>query len=178
MLQTLSILIQNIRSETAIFYLFSNNVVNEIVAMRFDFEDDEVLGYFINLLKTISLKFNASTVQFFFQDDGERSSFPLYTEAVKFINHRDGMVRAAVRTLTLNVYTIRDPAVQAFVVSKPASNYFNELAIFVAEQCEVRACLPHAHALLRHAWMPWLPCWHPTPHACMHGGSRACRDMT
>ena len=87
-LQTLSILIQNIRSTTAIFYLFSNNVVNEIVAMRFDFEDDEVLGYFINLLKTISLKFNASTVQFFFQDDGERSSFPLYTEAVKFINHR------------------------------------------------------------------------------------------
>ena len=53
-LQTLSILIQNIRSTTAIFYLFSNNVVNEIVAMRFDFEDDEVLGYFINLLKTIS----------------------------------------------------------------------------------------------------------------------------
>ena len=87
-LQTLSILIQNIRSTTAIFYLFSNNVVNEIVAMRFDFEDDEVLGYFINLLKTISLKFNSSTVQFFFQDDGERSSFPLYAEAVKFINHR------------------------------------------------------------------------------------------
>ncbi|BDA41766.1 probable protein CLEC16A homolog at N-terminal half [Coccomyxa sp. Obi] len=135
-LQTLSILIQNIRSTTAIFYLFSNNLVNEIVAMRFDFEDDEVLGYFINLLKTISLKFNSSTVQFFFHDDGERSSFPLYTEAVKFINHRDGMVRAAVRTLTLNVYSIRDPAVQAFVVSKPASNYFNELAIFIAEQCQ------------------------------------------
>lgn len=136
-LQTLSILIQNIRSTTAIFYLFSNNMVNEIVAMRFDFEDDEVLGYFINLLKTISLKFNASTVQFFFHDDGETSSFPLYTEAVKFINHRDGMVRAAVRTLTLNVYSIRDPAVQAFVISKPASNYFNELAIFIAEQCQV-----------------------------------------
>lgn len=47
------------------------------------------------------------------------------------------MVRAAVRTLTLNVYSIRDPAVQAFVISKPASNYFNELAIFVAEQCQV-----------------------------------------
>ena len=41
-LQTLSILIQNIRSTTAIFYLFSNNHVNEIVALRFDFDDDEV----------------------------------------------------------------------------------------------------------------------------------------
>ena len=60
------------------------------------------------------------------------------------MNHRDGMVRAAVRTLTLNVYSIRDPAVQAFIISKPASNYFNELAIFVAEQCQVSLymCLP------------------------------------
>jgi len=93
-LQTLSILIQNIRSTTAIFYLFSNNHVNEIVALRFDFEDDEVLGYYINLLKTVSLKLNSSTVQFFYQDDGEHAAFPLYTEAVKFINHRDGMARS------------------------------------------------------------------------------------
>ena len=66
-MQTLSILIQNIRSQVAIFYLFSNNHVNDIVALRFDFDDDEVLGYYINLLKTISLKLNESTVQFFFQ---------------------------------------------------------------------------------------------------------------
>eukprot|EP00891_Asterochloris_glomerata_P000898 jgi/Astpho2/898/e_gw1.00016.296.1_t len=87
-LQTLSILIQNIRSKTAIYYLFSNNHLNEIVAMRFDFEDDEVLGYYIGLLKTMSLKLDRSTVQFFFHQDGERGTFPLYTEAVKLINHR------------------------------------------------------------------------------------------
>lgn len=48
-------------------------------------------------------------------------------------------VRAAVRTLTLNVYQISDAAVQAFVVSQPASNYFTELAIFIAEQCQARS---------------------------------------
>ena len=93
----------------------------------------------------------AQTVQFFFHDDGDRSAFPLYTEAVKFVNHRDGMVRAAVRTLTLNIYSIPDAAVQAFVHSVPAANYFTELSIFVAEQCQVRgpparaaACVPCA----------------------------------
>ena len=30
--------------------------------------------------------------------------FPLYTEAIKFFNHHESMVRIAVRTLTLNVY--------------------------------------------------------------------------
>jgi protein CLEC16A len=31
-------------------------------------------------------------------------SFPLYTEAIKFFHHEEGMVRIAVRTITLSVY--------------------------------------------------------------------------
>lgn len=58
-LQTLSIIIQNVRSETGIFFLFSNNHINNIVDLDFDFSDDEVLGYYISFLKTISLKLNA-----------------------------------------------------------------------------------------------------------------------
>ena len=33
-LQTLSILIQNIRSQTAIFYLFSNNYINQLISTQ------------------------------------------------------------------------------------------------------------------------------------------------
>jgi protein CLEC16A len=150
-LQTLSILIQNLRNQQTVYYLFSNNHINEIVSMRFDFDDDEVLGYFVNLLKTISLKLNEVTVQFFFQaggtaggsggrspgSPGRPASFPLYSEAVKFVNHRDPMVRTAVKTLTLNVYAIPLPAVHGFVTSRPASAYFVELASYIAEQCRV-----------------------------------------
>lgn len=136
-MQTLSIMIQNLRSETSIFYLFSNNHINDIVQLGFDFEDEEVLGYYISFLKTISLKLNASTVQFFFQDNGEVSAFPLYSEALRFVNHKEGMVRTAVRTLTLNVFSIKESLVQDFVVAKPANNYFSEIAILAAEQCQV-----------------------------------------
>ena len=125
---------QNIQSRTAIFYLFSNNYINEVVSMRFDFQDEEVLGHYITLLKSISLKLNSSTVQFFFDSSG---LFPLYTEAIKLINHRDGMVRAAVRTLTLKVYDIQDPALQRFIVSASASHFFSDLAACVTEQCKV-----------------------------------------
>jgi protein CLEC16A len=61
-LQTLSIIIQNVRSETGIFFLFSNNHINNIVDLDFDFSDEEVLGYYISFLKTISLKLNTGTV--------------------------------------------------------------------------------------------------------------------
>ena len=32
------------------------------------------------------------------------ANFPLYVDALKLFNHKESMVRVAVRTLTLNVY--------------------------------------------------------------------------
>ena len=58
-------------------------------------------------------------------------------------------MRAAVRSLTLNVYGIEDGAVQEFVCSLPASSYFTELAIGMTEQCQARARLRPRHALDR-----------------------------
>jgi hypothetical protein len=75
------------------------------------------------------------------QEEEERTSLPLYTEAIKFFNHRDGMVRAAVRTLTLQTFALEDPGIQKFLVSQPASNFLNEVAIIIAEQCQV-CCIP------------------------------------
>lgn len=137
-LQTLSILIANIRSETAIFYIFSNNYINDLITTNLDFEDDEIIGYYINLLKAISLKFTATTVQFFFDvtEAGVPAKFPLYTESIKFIQHSDGMVRSAVRALTLNVYSICDDKVQSFVCSEPHAAFFQNLTDMVVDQCQ------------------------------------------
>lgn len=56
-------------------------------------------------------------------------------------------VRAAVRALTLNVYGIADEAVQRFLCTAPASDYFTDLAILITEQCQVRAPPRPAFAL-------------------------------
>ncbi len=137
-LQTLSIIIQNIRSETGVYFLFSNNHINNIVEIRFDFDDEEVLGYYISFLKTISLRLTTGTVQFFFGNRGEGPvTFPMYTEAVKFAHHKEGMVRAGVRTLTLNVYSVPDPDIQQFVISPSATGYFADMASYISEQIRV-----------------------------------------
>lgn len=138
-MQTLSILIQNVQNQQTEYYLFSNNHLNNIASLRFNFEDDEVLGYYINLLKTISLKLNETTVQFFFrcEPDNPRSGpcFPLYSEAIKFVGHRDTMVRAAVKTLTLNVFGISVPCLRSFLCSPPAAQVFHHVASFGAQKC-------------------------------------------
>jgi len=217
-LQTLSIIIQNVRSETGIFFLFSNNHVNNIVGAGFDFEDEEVLGYYISFLKAISLKLTPRTVHFFLLKGPAAGTaaaatatpatlatpaappsplgpppaasgtaagaaaagtaagaagaaaagaagagaaagasprpptvsapmqFPLYSEAVKFAHHKEGMVRAGVRTLTLNVFSVPDTSIQAFVSTTSAAVYFQDVAEYMARQFEV-GVLGRGHAV-------------------------------
>jgi protein CLEC16A len=187
-LQTLSIIIQNVRSETGTFFLFSNNHINNITDLDYDWGDEEVLGYYISFLKTISMKLNAGvcvcvrvwagaravwpwpcmhgvtrllqgkaqrsppprhqprppptragTVHFFLNASAVGRHFPLYSRAIRLAHNREGMVRAAVRTLTLHVYSVGDPAIAAFVTAPPASRYFSDVAMYLAEQVQVRA---------------------------------------
>jgi len=77
LLQTLNILFENIRNETSLYFLLSNNHVNSIIVHKFDFENEEVLAYYISFLKTLSLKLNRHTVNFYFNE--KKNDFPLYT---------------------------------------------------------------------------------------------------
>ncbi|XP_059351503.1 protein CLEC16A homolog isoform X2 [Daphnia carinata] len=129
LLQTLNILFENIRNETSLYYLLSNNHVNCIIVHKFDFSDEEVMAYYISFLKTLSLKLNIHTIHFFFNEN--TNDFPLYTEAIKFFNHSESMVRIAVRTLTLNVYKVGDEAMLNFIRDRTAAPYFSNLVWFI-----------------------------------------------
>ncbi|KAF0312325.1 Protein CLEC16A [Amphibalanus amphitrite] len=129
LLQTLNILFENIRNETSIYYLLSNNHVNSIIVHKFDFSDEEVMAYYISFLKTLSLKLNTHTVHFFYNE--HTNDFPLYTEAIKFFNHSETMVRIAVRTLTLNVYRVEEKSMLQFIRDMTAVPYFSNLVWFI-----------------------------------------------
>ena len=66
-----------------------------------------------------------NTLQFFFHE--KEKDFALYTEAIKFFNHSESMVRIAVRTLTLNVYKVEDEAMRTFILDRTAAPYFRSL---------------------------------------------------
>ncbi|XP_029045384.1 protein CLEC16A homolog isoform X2 [Osmia bicornis bicornis] len=140
LLQTLNILFENIRNETSLYYLLSNNHVNSIIVHKFDFSDEEVMAYYISFLKTLSLKLNAHTIHFFYNE--HTNDFPLYTEAIKFFNHSEGMVRIAVRTLTLNVYRVEDVSMLAFIRDRTAAPYFSNLVWFIGNHIiELDTCV-------------------------------------
>lgn len=98
------------------------------------------MAYYISFLKTLSFKLNTHTIHFFFNE--HTNDFPLYTEAIKFFNHSEKMVRIAVRTLTLNVFRVEETSMLKFITDRTAVPYFSNLVWFIGNHVlEIDNCL-------------------------------------
>ncbi|XP_066348519.1 protein TRANSPARENT TESTA 9-like isoform X4 [Miscanthus floridulus] len=136
LLQTMGIMIQNLRNEHSIYYIFSNEHINFLITYPFDFRIDEMLSYYISFLRAISGKLNKNTISLLVKTkNDEVTSFPLYVEALKFAFHEDSMIRVAIRTLTLNVYHVGDESVNRFISRVPLSDYFSDMVQYFQKQC-------------------------------------------
>ncbi|KAF0534774.1 Protein CLEC16A [Gigaspora margarita] len=135
LLQTMNILFENIHDLTSLYFLLSNNYINQIICHKFDFSNDEILAYFIYLLRTLSFKLDTNTLYFFFNE--HLDDFPLYSEATKFFNSDESMVRAAVRTVTLNIFAVNDEQMQDFILDRNAAPYFSNLTYFIANHASI-----------------------------------------
>ncbi|OAY83352.1 uncharacterized protein LOC109727145 isoform X2 [Ananas comosus] len=136
LLQTMSIMIQNLRSEHAIYYIFSNEHINYIITYSFDFRNEELLSYYISFLRAISGKLNKNTISLLVKTEKEDVvSFPLYVEAIRFAFHEETMIRIAVRALTLNVYHVGDESVNKYVSRVPLSEFFANMVKYFQKQC-------------------------------------------
>ncbi|XP_048447926.1 protein TRANSPARENT TESTA 9 isoform X2 [Pyrus x bretschneideri] len=136
LLQTISIMIQNLKNEHAIYYMFSNEHMNYLITYSFDFQNEELLSYYISFLRAISGKLDRNTISLLVKtQNDEVVSFPLYDEAIHFASHEESMVRTAIRALTLNVYHVGDESVNRYVTSAPHADYFSNLVKFFRRQC-------------------------------------------
>ena len=94
-------------------YIFSHSFLNKLIS--FDFTPNEIqkghseiLDYFISFLKMITLKLvDNPQLVIFFLNDKNANSFPLYATAIKLYNNKESMIRTAVRTITLSLYSCK-----------------------------------------------------------------------
>ncbi len=100
-IKSFSVLILNTTNMTTLYYIFSNNFINQIISNDYEKYDDDFLSYYINFLKSLVQKMDQTTVQFFFHK--QYNSFPLLQSALKFYNHNDPMVKNTVRNIVLTI---------------------------------------------------------------------------
>lgn len=104
-LQTLSILISCVRNDTSLYYLLSNNRINQVIVFPYNLSVDESLrDHYVSFLKTLSMRLNKQTVNFLYIESA--SSFPLLTQAIKLLSIDENMSKIAAQTIILNIYQI------------------------------------------------------------------------
>ena len=75
-IQTISILVQNIRDEKSLCsasplilmlldFILSNNHINSIITADLDFRDEDIVSQYISFMKVLSLSINEKTIHFF-----------------------------------------------------------------------------------------------------------------
>ena len=127
LIQTTSILIQNIHNKEESFYMLSHPFLNKLISYNFDLdENNELVDYFISFLKMLSLKIDSSTIQFFYNK--KFCNFPLYGVSISLYNHRESMVRTAARAITLAIYDLSVDDTIDTILSLPHGTYFPNLA--------------------------------------------------
>ncbi|PON70083.1 hypothetical protein PanWU01x14_082580 [Parasponia andersonii] len=136
LLQYLSIMIQNLDSEHAIYYCFSNEYINNIIEHEFEFDRGDLAQYYVSFLRAVSSKLNRDTLCLLVKVNGDAVvSFPLYSEALKFAGHEEKMIQTAIRSLALNIYNVCDDMAYEYITTPPVSKYFSDLVLSLREQC-------------------------------------------
>ena len=119
-------LIINISNKVTLYYILSNNFINKIInTINDDFikYDEDFLSYYVNFLKSISLKIDLTTLQFFFMS--QTNSFPLLEVALSLYNHEDKMIQSVVKNILLIMLKLNYPPLIEYLCELPTLAYFS-----------------------------------------------------
>ena len=130
---TFSFLMINIKSTTYLYYFFSKNLLNRIINKDYSKCDEEFLSYYVNFIKSLSLRLDEVTVNLFYND--KANSFPIIENVLKLYNHRDSMVRNVVRNIVLNILKIKVPSIENHFTELPSISYLANIACHLRDIC-------------------------------------------
>ena len=133
LINTFSFLMVNMKDKTTIYYLFSGNCLNKIINKDHNNIDEEYLSYYINFLKSLSLRLDETTIQLFYIENSH--SFPLIENALEFYNHEDCMIRSVVRNIVLNILKIKNSSIQNYFGKLPSISYLSDVICHLRDIC-------------------------------------------
>ena len=123
-IQSLSILIVNIvKSKAFLYFILSNNFVNDLLLIDFSKYDDEYFSYYVNFLKSLAMRLDENTFLLFYN---ERSfCFPLIDCTLKLYNYSNSMTRTVVNNIILQILKTNIEKVYEYFTILPSVNYFS-----------------------------------------------------
>ena len=121
-LNSISLLIQNIRNKQYLYYFYSSQLINELITTSFN--DENYLAYQMSFIKSLALKLETNHDILFLFFDINNKKFPLLSKIISFYNSNDEMVRNHGKNSILNILKIKNEALLKLFFSFPMNTYF------------------------------------------------------
>ena len=128
-IKNFGLLIPNLSNKQNLYYIFSNNFINQIITNFFkqplkkkDVDEEDFFSFYINFIKSISIKLDETTVQFFFH--AQANSFPLLDNTLLLFDYQDQMIKNVARSTFLTILKMKFQPIIDYICTLPQINYF------------------------------------------------------
>eukprot|EP00210_Caulerpa_lentillifera_P005551 g5310.t1 len=151
-LQTLAMLVQNIKNKDSLSYILNAEAIGIVTRMELDFNDEELLSYFVSFIKSVTMQLDESNVELFVEKtpDREEYSMPLFSRLVEMLYHEEVMIKTAVRTATLTILRIRNERIKECLTGNYYRNFYTDLAMNTKKKIqEMKVKLNGQYQLIR-----------------------------
>ncbi|CAD8172307.1 unnamed protein product [Paramecium octaurelia] len=96
-----SMVITNLQNPLNINYVLSNPALHDFINHNYDFNNPEIVDYYVNFLKTIAIRINRENFYLYFNQ--RYCTFPLLWQAQKFIDYPDELVKNTSQNIVLSL---------------------------------------------------------------------------
>ncbi|KAJ3050218.1 Protein CL16A [Rhizophlyctis rosea] len=73
LLRFYNVFFESVQAGSILYFFLSNNHINDVIAFKYNTKNDEILSYYMTLLKNLSLKMNAKTANLFYNERADSS---------------------------------------------------------------------------------------------------------
>ncbi|CAD8181757.1 unnamed protein product [Paramecium octaurelia] len=130
-IKAITMLLQNIQRPVSINYILSHSALNGIIIADYNFRDDEIIAYYINLLKCVSIRIDEQSLQLFY--NLKFSTFPMLMKAICFYKHKENLIRTSVRNIVLGITKINLPQLRRYVRSFPFTLFYVQFSCYMRD---------------------------------------------
>ena len=134
-LQMVNFISTNIKNKELLDYLLSQmyktkipgvemNLIDKLVSLN-NKNNEEVLTYQINFMKSLTLKINIDSIKYFYNKN--INQFPILTKSFSLYNHSEPLIRNVVKNIFLAIVKIEDKDLREFLTAFPINLYYSNI---------------------------------------------------
>ena len=147
MLEMINFLTTNLQNKDILEYIYKQkfptnipginmNIIDKLISLDTK-KNEEYLTYQINFIKSLTLKINIETLNYFY--DSNINQFPILTKTLSLYNYKDPLIRNVVKNIFLAIIKIENQNLREFLISFPINLYYSNL-IFQLKNAIVTLC--------------------------------------